>query len=191
MQRSLDGMKPHLTLAFECWKQILKPSDIVIDATCGNGYDTQRLSCLVPEGMVFSLDIQEKALASAKKRVDAKNVSFLLQSHVELPEIFPVKLIVYNLGYLPKGNKDITTLCYTTLLSLKKGLSLLCPGGAISITCYSGHSEGAREERAVFDFAQTLDPVLWKVQVYEWKTIERPTHPSLFVFQKKIDKYLG
>ena len=139
--------KPHLDLAFEYWKGWLKPTDTVIDATCGNGKDTLRLASLVPQGRVLALDIQEDALKNARKIASLDNVSFFLQSHVSFPVSSPVKLIVYNLGYLPFGDKSITTLSTTTLQSLEAALIW---GEAISITCYPGHSEGLIEKNAIF-----------------------------------------
>lgn len=58
--------KPHLEQAYLHWKEILKPTDTVIDATCGNGKDTLRLAELVPNGHVYSIDIQEVAIEKAR-----------------------------------------------------------------------------------------------------------------------------
>ncbi len=51
-------LKPHLNQAHLYWKNLLKPSDKVIDATCGNGKDSLRLAELVPAGHVYALDFQ-------------------------------------------------------------------------------------------------------------------------------------
>ena len=77
--------KPHLDQAHLYWKNLLKPDDRVIDATCGNGKDALRLADLVPERRVYALDIQEIALKKAKEQIPDLNISFLLQSHAELP----------------------------------------------------------------------------------------------------------
>lgn len=125
----------------------MQPKDTVIDATCGNGKDTEVLAALVPEGHVWSMDIQKNALERARQRISAKNVTFLCQSHADFPLVSSPKLIVYNLGYLPGGDKTITTMAETTLASVQKALDLVCPGGAVSIMCYPGHPEGAREQK--------------------------------------------
>ncbi|MFS8563195.1 MAG: methyltransferase domain-containing protein [Rhabdochlamydiaceae bacterium] len=172
--------KPHLDLAFQYWKRWLKPTDTVFDATCGNGKDTLRLASLVPQGKVLALDIQEDAIASARKTAPLGNVFFYLQSHVSFPPSDPVKLIVYNLGYLPFGDKSITTLSTTTLQSLREALRLTFWGGALSLTCYPGHPEGLIEKKAIFSFLQTLDPQEWKISFHEWKE----TSPCLIWIEK-------
>ncbi len=159
----------HLNLAFTYWQKWLRDTDTVIDATCGNGKDTLRLASLVPYGKVLSLDIQEDALIQARKRASLDNVSFFLQSHVSFPPAENIKLIVYNLGYLPFGNKAITTLSETTIQSLKEALKKTSWGGAISLTCYPGHPEGFKETQAIFAFLKTLDAVEWEVSIHQWK----------------------
>ena len=160
-------MKPHLAQAFSYWKALLKPQDSVIDATCGNGKDALRLAELVPQGHVYAIDIQETALNKAKELIPYSNISYHLQSHADLPEA-EVKLIVYNLGYLPGGNKNLTTMTSSTLESLKKAAQLIPIGGALSITCYPGHEEGAREEQAVKDWVKSLDLQKWSITFHEW-----------------------
>lgn len=172
-------MKPHLDQAYLYWKNLLKPDDIVIDATCGNGKDSLRLTELVPEGHVYAIDIQEIALQKAQALIPHSNITYLLQSHVDLPPV-QVKLIVYNLGYLPGGNKDLTTLTASTLESLSRAAQLIGMGSAISITCYPGHPEGAREAEAIQKWAEGLDPEKWKITTHHW----REKSPNLFFIVK-------
>jgi SAM-dependent methyltransferase len=172
-------MKPHLDQAHLYWKNLLKPGDQVIDATCGNGKDSLRLAELVPVGHVYALDIQEAALQKAQDLIPHSNISFLLQSHTELPK-GEFKLVVYNLGYLPGGNKDLTTLTKTTLESLEKAAQLIIIGGALSITCYPGHPEGALEEEAIRGWVEGLDSKNWLIAHHFW----REKSPSLFFIIK-------
>lgn len=45
--------------AHHAWDQFVRPGDTVVDATCGNGYDTIHLARLVGhEGHVFAFDVQ-------------------------------------------------------------------------------------------------------------------------------------
>jgi SAM-dependent methyltransferase len=173
--------KPHLEQARLYWKNLLTPTDVVIDATCGNGKDTDYLSQLVSQGKVYSIDIQEEALIQAQKNVASSNVAFLLQSHASLPSYEPVKLVVYNLGYLPGGNKKITTMTESTLLSLRIASELIIQGGALSITCYPGHLEGAREEKAVAEWIYQLNSLKWDVTHHQWRT----GSPTLFFIIKR------
>ena len=170
-------MKPHLEKAHQFWKEFLKTDDHVIDATCGNGKDTAVLASIVKEGHVYAIDIQKDALDKARTYVQASNVSFLHRCHTDLPKDEKVRLIIYNLGYLPGGNKQITSQRDTTLESVSKALNLLPLGGALSITCYPGHEEGAREEKALVSWSKTVPhQVFWST----WK----PGSPTLLIVIK-------
>jgi SAM-dependent methyltransferase len=163
---------PHLKKAKELWISLLKRGDAVVDATCGNGQDTLFLSQLVR--WVYAVDIQEKAIEATKNLLGESNVSLRLGSHADLswvPE--PVRLVVYNLGYLPKGDKSITTQTETTLQSLESALKIVEPGGAISVMCYPGHEEGQREEGAVLKWMRGRG-----AEHYTWNVEKRA--PSLF-----------
>ena len=94
------------------------------------------LATLVNGGGVIAIDIQEDAIAQTQQLLE-KNLSsekkaqvhLLQHSHEEFPEIAKqhlIKLIVYNLGYLPGGNKQLTTTTDTTVTSVQKALTLLC-----------------------------------------------------------------
>lgn len=162
-------------MAHALWRGLLNPSDTVIDATCGNGNDTYFLSTLLPSGKIYAIDIQEQAIQNTKEKL--KNtpcaVEYIVATHANFPpHIPPVKLITYNLGYLPGYDKQITTMASTTLESLKNGLQLLLPDGALSIMLYPGHEEGARETKAVLEWAQSLSH-----RHYTWG--DNPLSPSL------------
>jgi len=175
-------LKPHLDQAYLYWKDLLKSDDIVIDATCGNGKDSLRLTELVPQGHVYAIDIQETALQKAQALIPHSNITYLLQSHVDLPSV-QVKLVVYNLGYLPGGNKDLTTLTDSTLESLSRAAQIIVIGGALSITCYPGHPEGALEMGAVQNWVGSLDPEKWKITYHQWR-VKSPT--LFFIVKLKI-----
>src|SRR5690349_11651165 len=152
----------HIDLAHHYWMQIVKKGDTVIDATCGNGKDTlilARLALDEGQGRLIGLDIQSEALLRTKQLLCEhlseslmERICLFEQSHVEFPkEIIDrsIRLIVYNLGYLPSGNKAVTTTATTTLISVERALDLLMPGGLLSITCYPGHDQGKKEEEAL------------------------------------------
>jgi tRNA G37 N-methylase Trm5 len=184
----------HLDLAHQYWAALVKGDDIVIDATCGNGYDTLALAKLKPKKL-YALDIQKKALDSAGELVnkhlsvvDQEKINWILTNHVVFPsEILDrsVKLIVYNLGYLPKGDKSIMTRAETTLQSLKNALTLLTYGGCVSLTCYPGHPEGAQEEKDLLEYTTQLPPKEWSCCHHRW--LNRSQSPSLLIIQKIRD----
>lgn len=182
-----------LDLAHHFWEKLIQPGDIVIDATCGNGHDTLFLGKL-KIGKLYSMDIQAKALEATEERLkrelsdeQLKKIALIHGCHSQFPSEIAagtVRLIVYNLGYLPGGNKTITTHRETTLKSVKEALTLLMPGGLICITCYPGHEEGALEETLLLDFATHLDKELWSASHNRW--INRHKSPSLLLLQNAI-----
>jgi 16S rRNA G1207 methylase RsmC len=184
----------HLDLSQNFWKKLVQPGDSVIDATCGNGHDSLTLAelALTPlAGALYVFDIQKQALESTKIKLQEnldserfKRITFYEACHSKIAEIIPketIKLIVYNLGYLPGGDKSLTTSCETTLKSIQGGLELLQKNGAISITCYPGHPEGAKEEKLLIEFCQSLDPARFNVSFHRF--INRKTAPSLLFLQ--------
>jgi SAM-dependent methyltransferase len=184
-------MKNHLLLAQKYWKNLLKPIDNVIDATCGNGKDSLFLKKLICKGKLFCLDIQKKAIENThillkKENVDFKNIFLIKKSHEDfsyIPKI-PIKLIVYNLGYLPKSDKTITTKTKTTLKSIKNALNLIEKDGGISITCYPGHLEGQKEENALIYFLSTLNSKNLNICYHKW--INKKNSPTLIWIKKLI-----
>ena len=52
------------------------------------------------------------------------------------------RLVAFNLGYLPGGDKTITTVSETTQLALEATKKILIPGGLISLVVYVGHPGG-------------------------------------------------
>jgi hypothetical protein len=184
----------HIAVAHQCWRKHLKEGEWVVDATCGNGRDTLFLAeCVLggSSGGVIGLDIQEQAIENTRLLLKQSlppsqydRIHLYQQSHATFPSQalgYPISLIVYNLGYLPKGKKQITTTSETTLASIEKGLSLLTQGGMISITCYSGHPEGAREESALITWTQMLSPTLYSIYHHRWS---RHLSPSLMIIRK-------
>jgi len=188
----------HLDLAHEYWRKLIEPGDCVIDATCGNGYDSLFLAQLVlseNRGQLIALDKQKMAIDAAYERLNSSlsahilsRVRFHHQCHSTFPEdIAPdsVALIVYNLGYLPgAGNKELTTTKETTFLSLTAATRLIKPGGCISVTCYPGHPEGKLEENVVLEFSASLNPKQWNCCHHRWTN--RHQSPSLLLLQKSI-----
>jgi len=181
---------PHLFIAHGYWKKHLEPGDIAIDATCGKGNDTLMLAQILlstQSGQIFGLDLQQSAIdqtaALLKNNLPDSHftrISLKLLCHSEIDQLeLPAspRLIVYNLGYLPGGDKTITTRTATTLQSLQKALNLIAPDGAISVTCYPGHKEGEHEEKELITWAEKLSSAQWQICHHRW--INRRASPSL------------
>ncbi|ETF38436.1 rRNA methylase [Chlamydia pecorum MC/MarsBar] len=175
-------------LSHEVFHDVVVPGDTVVDATCGRGLDSLVLARLLQgEGKLVVYDIQQEALESAQKlfmhsltEKEASIIELKACSHEVFTET-QVKLIHYNLGYLPLGNKEITTLENTTLKSLESALQAITPQGVITVVCYPGHDEGARETLAVERWAGRLDPKQWLVSIHY--IVNRLKAPRLLVIR--------
>ncbi len=172
--------------------QSIQPGDTAIDATTGNGHDTLWLAKAVGKtGNVFALDIQPRALAIAKERLQRSDAidqtTFIETCHSQLTESVPSSFtptaVVFNLGYLPDGNKSITTQTATTLDALNQSLALLKPGGIISVVAYPGHAGGDHESMALISWAKELDPTICQTDI-----VTNPSNPSTSPFVVFIEK---
>ena len=142
-----------MTCAHDWISRVVSPGDAVVDATAGNGHDTVFLARLVgPSGQVHAFDVQEEAIRATRERLEKEglltpSVRLHLASHDRLAELVggPVKAIVFNLGYLPGGDKKTVTRTECTLAALEQAAALIAPNGLLSVMCYPGH-EGGKEE---------------------------------------------
>jgi hypothetical protein len=194
MRPQFPLFQSHLDVAHALWEQLVTPEAIVVDATCGNGHDALFLTTLAHRGKVILLDVQPQAIQNSRKRLQEaldpthfKAVSFHELCHSQIDEVVApasARLIVFNLGYLPGHDKSMTTRTPLTLISLEKCLGLICPGGAISVTCYPGHEEGRKELEVITAFCQRLSPKEWSACSYCW--INRTLHPHLILLQKAL-----
>ncbi len=147
---------------------------LIIDATCGNGHDTLALARYSREKSldadIAAFDVQKTAINSTKALLTAEGfgselesgkIRLIQTSHEYMANKIQNRracLIVFNLGYLPGGDKSITTSPAPTLAAVQSALDLLALGGLICVTMYSGHDEGAREKQVLLRFAEELDP---------------------------------
>jgi SAM-dependent methyltransferase len=157
---SLHGPVP---LSHFILRQLVRPGDQAIDATCGNGNDTLLLAWLVgTAGQVFSFDIQPDAISKTTSKLDCAGlgdrVRTIQTGHETISQYVEgtVKAVVFNLGYLPGGDKNLITKPDTTLAALESSADLLAIGGMILITIYPGHSGGDDERDAVESWAGGL-----------------------------------
>jgi len=168
-------------------EEITEENDILIDATCGNGHDTKFLASLTgPSGKVYSFDIQDGAINNAKKLTQGMtSIQFIKDSHANAKNYISsnVKAAMFNLGYLPKGDKTITTKSESTLKAVTQILDLLVPGGRIVIVVYHGHPNGKEEKDDLEYFLSTLSQD--KAKVLEYRFINQKNNaPFIFCIEK-------
>ena len=195
-------MLKQLEMAHWMLKDIIKTNDVVVDATMGNGYDTQFLAELGAN--VYAFDVQEEALNATEKRLDdagiknqifEKNLSNLLtepsvnlvlSGHEKLSEYVkePIKAAIFNLRYLPKTDKSVVTKADTTLTALDALTNQLVVGGRIAIMIYYGHEGGMEEKNAVIKWTSSLPQKDWEVTSYA-PLNQIHTPPILVLIEKR------
>lgn len=156
--------------------------DIAVDATLGNGHDSDFLSENFSK--VYAFDIQKQAIDKYKEK-NKSNVCLINDSHENFREYIKeeVDCIVYNLGFLPGGDKEITTKWQSTLKSLEAGLDILEKGALVTIAVYRGHQEGKKEEEFVLNYVRNLPKNKYGVIVHSF--LNRENNPPLLVVIEK------
>ena len=147
-------------LAHNIINEYVENKNVAVDATLGNGYDCDFLSSCFKK--VYAFEIQKEACEKYEE----------------------IDCICYNLGYLPGGNKNITTLAETSLKSIQLSLNLLSSNGIMAIAIYRGHNEGKEEENCILQYLRNLPKNKFGVMIHE--CINRSnTSPLLVIVEKK------
>ena len=178
-------------LSADVLREAVQPGDTVIDATMGNGHDTLYLCELVgEEGRVIAFDVQEKAVESTRERLAQNGMleraALYCRGHQHMDEcgVQGVAAVIFNLGWLPGGDKSITTLWETTRVALEKGLAMLKKHGVLLLCAYPGHAEGDRERSEVMNFLASLPPQQYNV-LHQRFLNAGPGAPENFVIQRQ------
>jgi predicted methyltransferase len=154
----------------------------VIDATAGNGYDTVFLAeCVGATGKVLAFDVQDAAIQSARAKAlecgVAEQVTFFHESHGNMEKYAApgtVSAVMFNLGYLPGNDHDLTTEKECTLAALRSAAHLMRPGAVLSVICYPGHPAGKIEAIAVEDQLASMSADGWRTVKYGAIGTRRP-----------------
>jgi 16S rRNA C1402 N4-methylase RsmH len=169
--------------------RILKQGDTVVDATCGNGYDSIYIAEKIGKaGTLYCFDVQNIAIKKTEESLlqlnEAPTIHLLQESHENL-ELFvkeKVDCVYYNLGYLPNSDKSITTNSNSTIQSLKSAFNILKPNGIISMMCYLNHDDH-NEYNQIKIFLLSLNQL--EFSIAETNFILRKTSPILLVIEKQ------
>lgn len=184
-----------VSLAREFIAGVLRPGDAVVDATAGNGKDTLFLAAAVgPTGRVYAFDVQMEALEVTRRRlVEAgldRGVEIIHDGHENMKKYVRerVRGVMFNLGYLPGGRREVITRPETTVPAVQAGLDLLEPGGRMSVVVYTGHPGAVEEVKAVEEFAAGLDPrSFWVLKV---TYLNRRVSAPFLILIEKIREHL-
>ena len=168
----------------------IKKGGVAVDFTMGNGHDTLWLSeALGENGKVYAFDIQPQALESSRMLLEesgaAKNYTLILDSHSNVKNYVSEKICIgmFNLGFLPGGDKSITTKRETTMIAIRAAIDLLDADGALLIAVYPGHEEGTIEGALIEKELETLNRR--ELCASKFKIVNSPTSPFFFLVERK------
>ena len=184
-------------LALHLVRPYVTENSAVIDATCGNGHDTLALAQMNP-ARLYAFDMQEEAVRATAQLLEdsgySQNIadgSFTIRrvDHAEMDRFAEncgclISAVIFNLGYLPGGDKELTTRTESTLAAVRVSMNLIAPDGIICITMYCGHAEGKREKAALLDLAGKLDPKRWHT-AYVSMPNQRHDPPEILLITRK------
>lgn len=183
-----------MELILDCAKRLLLPhldkDGAVVDFTMGNGHDTLFLAEHT-DSPVYAFDIQPQALAATQKLLEDhgfSHVHLILDTHSNLKQYVktPIEAGIFNLGYLPGGDKSVVTRTESTLKALEDGLSLLSETGILILVLYPGHPQGKEESIAVENYCSLLKSGEYDVIKYCFLNKKNP--PYLLAIEKRQKK---
>ncbi|MBG9983106.1 class I SAM-dependent methyltransferase [Aerococcaceae bacterium DSM 111020] len=165
---------------------------IFIDGTIGNGHDIHRIvSHDQFEGHVYGFDIQDAAMeATHLKLVDENPMNYTLvqDTHANLHNYLkkdePIHGAIFNLGYLPGGDHQITTQADQTLTAIQAILERLEKEGQIILVVYSGHPSGKEESAQLLQQLSLIPQETFQVLTYQFIN-QKNSPPYLIVIERK------
>ncbi|MCY8922607.1 tRNA (mnm(5)s(2)U34)-methyltransferase [Bacillus atrophaeus] len=187
-------LKKILPYSKELLQMAADKGSIVVDATMGNGHDTLFLAKLVGEnGHVYAFDIQESALVATRERLGEEygpRVTLFHKSHDKIAESLPpeadgrVAAAIFNLGYLPGGDKSVTTHGASTIKAIEQLLAMMKEDGLIVLVVYHGHPEGKAEKEDVLAYCRNIDQQTARVLSYGYLN-QQNDPPFIIAIEKK------
>ena len=185
------SLTAQLPCAHDLLRQHIHAGDTVLDGTAGNGHDTLLLAQLVGSaGKVYAFDIQDSALAATADRLQQhqliERVQLIHAGHQHLARHVkqPIAAAIFNMGYLPRGDHNITTQAETSIAALQAALALLQPRGILIAVLYHGHEQGKPETAAILSFAQALPQTQYRALRYEF--INQQNCPPIVLAIEKL-----
>jgi hypothetical protein len=146
--------------------------------------------CVGSEGTVIGFDVQEVAVERAQALWETRgsegSVELHAVGHERIRELVEceVAAVMFNLGYLPGGDKAVITRRETTLVALNAAVEMLREGGVLTAICYPGHEGGAEEAQAVEAWASGLAQDAFAVMRYGFMN-RRKASPFLVAVERR------
>lgn len=143
----------------------LHENSIVADFTLGNGYDCEFLIDHNHK-KIYAFEIQKTVIEDTKKRLASKSdsVSFICDGHEHCLQYIKEEIdaAIFNFGYCPKGDKQITTMLSTSKQAVENALSILKVHGRIVLVIYPGHEQGKKEANHFLSWVKKLDSRIYE-----------------------------
>ena len=158
-------------VAHDAVRSVLRPGDLAVDATAGNGHDTVFLAT----GRVIAFDIQPAAISVTRERLRSagceRQVELVEACHSMLGDVLAddieLHAAMFNLGYLPGSDKRAITSTATTLSAVAACLARLSRRGIVSVMAYRGHPGGEEEAASIARLMDDLDATRFSVERFE------------------------
>lgn len=172
----------------------LEPGGFFVDATCGNGGDTEFLCRLAgAEGRVLALDLQQQAVENTNNRLQKAGLAQIGKAvqadHATLGtlvEPMSADAIVFNFGYLPGGDHNLFTTPRSSLPAVTAALEALRPGGILAACLYSGGPNGTEEKETMLEFFRSLPIQRYNVLICEFGNWADTAPLPCFIFKKDV-----
>lgn len=173
-------------------EKYVKDGYICIDGTLGNGNDTKKLKDLLGySGHIYAFDIQNIAIENSRKYLysnfsDLNNISFIQDNHVNVNLYINSNIDFYilNLGYLPGGDKSITTNYLSTISFIDSANRLLRPGRIGIVVIYPGHEEGYKELTHLYQYLENLSQK--EYTIINFKYVNQINNPPQIIIIERI-----
>ena len=90
---------------------------------------------------------------------------------------------MFNLGWLPGGDKSITTLRESTMPAIEAAIGLMDQDAILNVAVYPGHAEGDAEGKMLEEYFATLSR--HRVCCTTVAILNSPPTPYFFVLETK------
>ena len=168
-------------LSHEFLKPVLHKQAICVDATLGQGKDTDFfLSQNVRR--IYGFEIQKDVFESTKKRLGNQRTCFFHVGHEYMQDYIheEVDAILFNFGYFPKGDLKITTQSSSSVSAVKQALSLLKVKGRMALVMYP-HESGVKEAKCIEELLKVQE----NIQVQKVQNLLVEHCPYLLLIEKR------
>lgn len=173
-------------------REKIDKNSVAVDATCGNGNDTLFLAKTSAK-KIYAFDVQQVAIERTTNLLQEHNLlekcNLILDGHQNFEKYISEKInvVVFNLGYLPNANHDITTNYDTTLTAIRKFLDRLVVGGVVVVIVYWGHDAGKIEKDELLKYVRELDQKY--VEVLKYQFINQKNNAPFLIALEKLKEF--